>query len=83
MKADGPARSSCAELPEIVPAEFHAAGGQDIRVWGTRYEVEADTLNALDYAILKLGLEINTIETPNELLGEEGYEEFKARGGRG
>ena len=83
LKADGPERASCADLPEIRPSRFHKLGGQDIAVWGARYTVLADTLAALDYAIERLGLEVETIQTPNELLDEAEYAEFKKRGGRG
>jgi len=83
LTADGPERDGCHDLPEIVPAEFHASGGKDIVVWGTRYTIEADNLKAIDYAIERLDLSISTIQTPNELLDAEEYAEFKARGGRG
>jgi hypothetical protein len=83
LKADGPDRASCADLPEIRPARFHKLGGQDIAVWGTRYTVQADTLAAVDYAIQRLGLAVDTIQTPNELLDETEYAAFKSRGGRG
>ena len=83
LKADGPDRASCAELPEIRPSRFHKLGGQDIAVWGTRYTVEADTLAAIDYAIERLGLEVDSIQTPNESLDQAEYAAFKSRGGRG
>jgi hypothetical protein len=83
LKASGPERPGCHALPEIRPARFHKLGGQDIVVWGTRYTVEADTLAAIDYAIARLGLEVDTIQTPNEILDETEYAAFKARGGRG
>jgi hypothetical protein len=83
LTADGPERASCADLPEIRPTRFHQLGGQDIKVWGTRYTVEADTLAAIDYAIERLGLEVDTIQLPNEMLDQSEYAAFKARGGRG
>ena len=83
LKADGPRRASCADLPEIRSSRFHKLGGQDIAVWDTRYTVIADTLAAIDYAIERLGLEVDTIQTPNELLDPTEYAAFKARGGRG
>ena len=83
LKADGPERASCADLPEIRPARFHKLGGQDIKVWGTRYIIEADTLAAIDYVIERLSLEVDTIQLPNESLDQNEYAAFKARGGRG
>jgi hypothetical protein len=83
LKADGPPRASCADLPEIRPSRFHKLGGQDIRVWETRYTVEADALAAIDYAIERLGLEVETIQLPNEILNRDEYAAFRARGGRG
>lgn len=54
----GPAREGCHDLPEIVPAEFHRLGGEDIQVWdGTDYILDVTDRAALDYAVRVLGLE--------------------------
>ena len=52
LKADGPRRASCADLPEIHPSRFHKLGGKDITVWDTRYTVFADRLEAIGVAKL-------------------------------
>lgn len=83
LKATGPERAGCHDLPEIRPSKFHRLGGVDIVVWGRDYTIEADRLVAIDYAIDRLGLDVETIQTPNELLDPTEYAAFKSRGGKG
>lgn len=62
MKATGPRRGSCAELPEIRPSRFHRLGGLDITVWDCSYTVKSSSLNALAYAVERLCLDVEEIE---------------------
>jgi len=48
--AVGPNRDGCTDLPELDIPRWHAAGGQDIVIYGTDWTVEG-TQEALDYVL--------------------------------
>jgi len=63
-KAIGVTRASCADISnrDMNYKKWFRLGGRDIVVTGIDYAIEANTLAAIDYAVSRLALEVESVE---------------------